>query len=225
MEQHHRVEPDNPALRKRLREKAPEIVIEAASVVLALLLAFAANAWHQSREDARAAARAHRGIVAEMTGNRQQLTATLDSVGKAIGRLQAALGKLQSGKDLGKSPVAVISPMSPLLPSSAAWTTAQATGTVGDFDYGWTLRVAKVYELQGLFLEAQQRVIYPPAPVAVPGMEVAGSPARRMFYSLQLQQELIEMEILQNFGSVLRQSYADLLDGSASVGQQRAVTH
>ena len=199
-------------LRSRLRAKAPEIVIEAMSVVFALLLAFAANAWHQSREDGRAAARAHQGIVAELKSNREQLADTRKSIDKAIERLQAAIAKLDAGKQLAQGPISIISPFSPLLPSSAAWSTAQATGTVGDFNYAWTLKVAKTYEMQALFLSAQQRVIYPPSPVAVAGMEQIGSPARRMYYTLQLQEELLNMRVLQSFAGALQQSYVGLLE-------------
>jgi hypothetical protein len=214
------VSPGAPPIRSRLREKTPEILIEAGSVVLALLLAFGANAWHQHREEVALAARAHSGIVNELQSNREQLDATRGSVGKAIGRLHAAIAKLDAGNDLDQSPIAIISPLSPLLPSSAAWGTAQATGTVGDFDYSWTLKVAKTYELQSLFLSAQQRVIYPPTPVAVPGMEQRDSPAQRMYYRLQLQQELLNMQVLSNFGSVLANSYSELLDPQ---GAEKAV--
>jgi hypothetical protein len=208
--------PDIAPIRSRLREKTPEILIEAGSVVLALLLAFGANAWHQHREETALAARAHQGIFTELKSNREQLDATRESVDKAIARLRAAITRVDAGNELDQSPIAIISPLSPLLPSSAAWGTAQATGTVGDFDYAWTLQVAKTYELQALFLSAQQRVIYPPTPVAVPGMEKAGSPARRMYYALQLQQELLNLQVLSNFGGVLAHSYGELLDAPAA---------
>ena len=39
------------SLRVRLREKLPEILIEAASVVIALLLALALNSWNDARHD------------------------------------------------------------------------------------------------------------------------------------------------------------------------------
>ena len=223
MEQADSPTPGATPMRRRLREKTPEILIEAASVVVALLLAFAANAWHQHAEDARLAARARAGIVAELQSNRAQLGVSRGSVSHAIERLHNAIGSLDAGHELNRSPVAIISPFSPLLPSSAAWSTAQATGTVGNFDYAWTLQVAKVYEMQALFLSAQQRVIYPPTPVAVPGMEQTGSSARRMFYTLQLQQELLNMEVLSNFGNALEQSYAGLLDppgADASAGKR-----
>jgi|GEM_PF-1091377 len=208
--------PDSSPVRSRLREKTPEILIEAGSVVLALLLAFAANAWHQHSQEIKLADRARQGIVAELTSNREQLDATRESADQAIARLQAAISRLEAGNDLDRSPVAIISPFSPLLPSSAAWSTAQATGTVGDFDYAWSLQVAKTYEMQTLFLSAQQRVIYPPTSVAVPGMEQSGSAARRMFYALQLREELLNMQVMSNFGAALEQSYAGLLGQNAA---------
>lgn len=199
-------------LRSRLREKTPEILIEASSVVLALLLAFGANAWHQHNEEAKLAARAHQGIVAELRSNRRQLDDTRASMGQAIAQLRAVIAGLKAGQSLEQSSASVNFPFAPLLPSSAAWQTAEATGTVGDFDYTWTLKVAKTYEMQVLFLAAQQRVIYPPTPVAVPGMEQAGSAAQRMFEMLQVKHELLGMQVLSDFGSALEQTYAGVLD-------------
>ena len=43
--------PARPHLRDRLREKLPEIVIEAGSVVLALLLALAINQWNERQQE------------------------------------------------------------------------------------------------------------------------------------------------------------------------------
>lgn len=203
-------------LRSRLREKTPEILIEASSVVLALLLAFGANAWHQHDEEARLAARAHQGIIAELRSNRAQLDETLASVVQAIVRLRATIAKFDAGQLPAPGSATMNIPFAPLLPSSAAWQTAQATGTVGDFDYAWSLKVAKTYEMQALFLAAQQRVIYPPTPVAVPGMEQVGSPAQRMFEMLQVKHELLSMEVLSSFGKALEQTYAGVLDTPAA---------
>ena len=201
--------PTTHPLRSRLREKTPEILIEAASVVLALLLAFGANAWHQHNEEAKLAARAHQGIIEELRSNRAQLDETRASMGHAIASLRASIARLKAGQSPEQGSANF--PFAPLLPSSAAWQTAQATGAVADFDYAWTLKVAKTYEMQTLFLAAQQRVIYPATPIAVPGMEQAGSAAQRMFDSLQVKHELLSMQLLSNFGSALEQTYAGVL--------------
>ena len=93
-------------LHSRLREKTPEILIEAASVVLALLLAFGANAWHQRDQEAKLAARAHQAIVAELCCNRAQLDQArvpVDAAGATMGRFEAdqplaqGSAQLQSG--------------------------------------------------------------------------------------------------------------------------------
>jgi hypothetical protein len=209
-------------LRSRLREKTPEILIEAASVVLALLLAFGANAWHQHDQEAKLAARAHQAIVAELRSNRAQLDQTRVSVDAAISNLGAAIARLEAGQPLTQGSATVGIPFSPLLPSSAAWQTAQTTGTVGDFDYAWTLKVAKTYEMQALFLTAQQRVIYPPTPTAVPGMEQAGSAAHRMFEMLQMKHELLNMRVLSSFGNALEQTYGGVLDPAAAPAPRKS---
>ena len=62
-----------PRLRERLREKLPEIVIEAGSVVLALLLALAVNQWNERQQENERAAIAHNAILAELRSNRQEI--------------------------------------------------------------------------------------------------------------------------------------------------------
>jgi len=66
------LEPGLP-LRRRLREKLPEILIEAASVVLALLLALGASAWHERNQDIERAQTARAAILAELRNNRTEL--------------------------------------------------------------------------------------------------------------------------------------------------------
>lgn len=208
---HHAVREIAP-LRTRLREKLPEILIEAMSVVLALLLAFAANSWHQHEQQARAADRAKQAITSELESNREQLRATRASIRHAITRLQQAIASVKAGNMPKGNATAIISPFSPLLPTAAAWHTAQTTGVVTSMDYAWILQVAKVHELETAFMKAQSRVIFPATPVSVSGMEVPGSAGARMFDLLRLKHELVSMKVLSSFGNELESSYAALLD-------------
>lgn len=196
-------------LRSRLREKLPEILIEAGSVVLALLLAFAANAWHEHSQRAEAAARARAAILTELASNREQLAGTVNSITASMSQMQKEIGALDKP---GGGMVSIKVPFHPLVPSSAAWHSAQTTGMVRDFDYAWMLKVAQVYDLQALFLQAQQEVMYPPTPVAVPGMEKPHSAARRFYGQMELKRYLLRMQVLASWGNALKRVYATALD-------------
>src|SRR5689334_4619331 len=73
----------------RLREKLPEILIEAASVVVAVLLAFAVDEWRDARAKREVAERAKRSIVSELQANRDELS-------RSFGENAAHLRDLQS---------------------------------------------------------------------------------------------------------------------------------
>ncbi|HET6724897.1 MAG TPA: hypothetical protein VFH85_02695 [Gammaproteobacteria bacterium] len=193
-------------LRYRLREKLPEILIEAGSVLLALLLAFAANAWHEHHERVELAAQARIAILDELASNRKFLDHSLATLDAAIEQARDRLNSPDKQTGMFRFPY------SSLLPSSAAWSSAQGTGAIRGVDYAWTLKIARVYELQNLFLRAQQRVMNPPTPAVVPGMEKAGSPARKLFHQLQLKQLLARMQVLANIGANLKRTYAAVLD-------------
>lgn len=209
-------------LRSRLHEKLPEILIEAASIVFVLLLAFAANSWHQHAQQADAAARAHRSIIAELQSNRDQLRATQASVDKAIKHLQQVLASL-SGQ--GKIDKHVNASISTWLPSSAAWNTALATGVTTHMDYAWVMKVARIEELQSLFTLAQRHVIWPPPPAPVRGMEKPGSPVSRMAAKYQVEWELINMRELSSFGASLEQNYDSLLHAPQAKPNRKPASH
>jgi len=88
--------------RSRPREKTPEMLIEAASVVLALLLAFGANAWHQRDQEAKLAARARQAIVAELRCNRAQLGQARVRVDAAITNPGATMARFEADQPLAQ---------------------------------------------------------------------------------------------------------------------------
>jgi hypothetical protein len=148
-------DPGRPSLATRLREKLPEILIEAASVVGAVLLALAIDAW---REEHRESARAEALLAAvedEIRSNRAELNRVLAVTAENRKRLSVLLA-------LADDPAAEASHEARLdlaLLSEAAWHTAQAGGTIARMAPGEAIRMAKVYELQSLFRDAQQRIV------------------------------------------------------------------
>jgi len=61
-----------------LRAKLPEILLEAASVLVAVLLAFAVDEWRDAREKRQLADRARSTVVAELRVNREELRGNID---------------------------------------------------------------------------------------------------------------------------------------------------
>ncbi len=185
------------SLRVRLREKLPEILIEAASVVIALLLALALNSWNDARHDRERAIAARAAILAELRANRAELVEAQPILKTIIGDLQAALDPdkpepRELKVNLGLS-----------LLSSGAWHAALATQAMQDMDFAWTTRVAKVYELQDNYLRVQN--------VAID--QVGSIPADKNLSSRSVAQSLIQRVItLSQLADGLARSYDTVLD-------------
>lgn len=142
-----------PPLRERLREKLPEILIEAGSIVIALLLAFAVNAWHDRQQENERAEDARNAIFVEPRANQQEIESARGKLKEIVATLQDAIDGSQPAThelsvNLGIS-----------LLSSAAWRTTLATQASQRLDFAWITRTAKLYELQDNFLRVQNSTI------------------------------------------------------------------
>ncbi|MBO9663806.1 hypothetical protein [Dokdonella sp.] len=140
-------------LRERLREKLPEILIEAGSIVIALLLAFAVNAWNERRQESERAEAARSAILAELRANQQEIDSARGTLKDIVATLQGALdGSKPATHELNVN-------LGISLLSSAAWRTTLATQTSQRIDFAWITRVAKLYELQDNFLRVQNAAV------------------------------------------------------------------
>jgi hypothetical protein len=79
------------SLRPRLREKLPELLLEAASVVFAVLLALAVDEWRETRSRNALAARARASILEEIRGNATELRNTRDNNRALLRHVEEAL--------------------------------------------------------------------------------------------------------------------------------------
>lgn len=165
-------------IRTRLLEKLPEILIEAASVVSALILALALNQWNESREIAARASSARAAILAELTENRGEIERARPALKAIVQDLRGVIGNKDSSVrqlnvNLGVS-----------LLSSAAWRAALATQATQTIDFQWMTKVAKVYELQDNYLRVQASAVEQltsiPADPDLAGPQVAGMLVSRM---------------------------------------------
>ena len=139
-------------LHMRLRDRLPEILIEAGSVVIALLLAQAAGIWHEQQQQQELASEARTAIVSEMRANEAELDKMRASMKMSIASLAA------TAQDKGAKDTKMSFSLYLALLSQSAWHASLDTGAMQHVDYGWTMKIAKVYELQELVLHAQSGV-------------------------------------------------------------------
>ncbi|HEX3865972.1 MAG TPA: hypothetical protein VHV78_04435 [Gemmatimonadaceae bacterium] len=133
----------------RLHIRVEQLVVETFSVVLGILLALAANTWHDSRAHAAQARDALVGIRAEVAANRVTLDAKLgyhvvmhDSLDALVARTH---GQEPPGGLLAIKGWNGISP--PRLVDNA-WQAAAATGAMQHIPAAMVLQLAKTYSLQ-----------------------------------------------------------------------------
>jgi hypothetical protein len=122
--QAERTESEAPAihpvrLRPRLREKLPELLLEAVSVVFAVLLALAVDEWRETRSREALAARARASILEEIRSNESELRNTRDNHRALLPQVEEALLQIQQKRDTSLQFNFKIA-----LLSSAAWNTA-----------------------------------------------------------------------------------------------------
>lgn len=196
--------PPRARLRERLRDKLPEIFIEAGSVVLALMLAFAINEWHDRRQEDERAAVAREAILRELHANASEITSTRNALAPILASLRGALDETQA------EPRKLEVNLNLSLLSSAAWHAALATQASQRIDFEWMTRVAKVYELQDNFLHVQEAAVDQLAALP-PGGDAGG---RRIAAAL-----LPRFSALAQLADGLAASYVDVFgDGAVRDG-------
>lgn len=134
-----------------LRAKLPELMVEAASVLLAVLLALAVDEWRQDRADRALARHAEQGIHEEIRLNREQLR-DVHANHLAIQRYFVAQ---RAAAQEEENPGSLSVDFSLALLSDAAWETARVTQAVHFMPYDKVTELARLYQLQRLYEEAQ----------------------------------------------------------------------
>ena len=138
----------------RLKDKLPELLLEAVSVVFAVLLALAVDEWRETRSRNALAERARAGILEEIRSNETELRSTLAENRALLLHIEQGLLRLEQKRDTSLQFHFEIA-----LLSSAAWNTAQMTQAANYLDFDWLRRVSDVYELQGLYVTSQSAVV------------------------------------------------------------------
>jgi hypothetical protein len=139
-----------------LKQQAPTLVVEAISVVFAVLLALAINEWRQGREEARIASEAMDRLRIEIQQNHDNLAAVLDQQAGAIDALGAVIEDLGAGR---KPDGELAFNFRTEQVRNAAWETALLTQAVRFIDFELVSSAADIYELQELVSSGVQRVL------------------------------------------------------------------
>jgi hypothetical protein len=180
----------------RIRPKLPEILIEATSVVCAVLLALAVDEYRQDRENASRAARARESIMAELRTNRELLRRSLASNRKALAAI-APDEKLGPGSETRLELGLVWYGL-----SSAAWQSAQNTQTMHFMDHNWLIKTAGLYETQLMYGRHQEDLFrHIGGAITEPDKRDAARAVRgRLYMLLQVAESLI-----RNYDAALAQ--------------------
>lgn len=135
-----------------LRSRFPELAVEAAMVVFALAVALGVDEWREDRQNEELAARALDGIAAEIRSNRSELSANAQAN-------QELLVRVREARRGGVLPEDFNVTFEYSLISSSAWESAQVTRATQFIPLEQVQTLAKLYGLQNLFLESQDRVM------------------------------------------------------------------
>jgi hypothetical protein len=138
---------------RRLRAKLPEILIEACSVALAVVLALWANDWSDNRRLDAQASELKAAVASELRSNLADLADSRPGLQRAIDDAHHYL------EPDGRQVHSLQFNVRLSLLSAAAWQTVQSSNAVQRLEPDWRIRVAKVYELQALYQRQQESTL------------------------------------------------------------------
>jgi hypothetical protein len=186
------------SLRTRIGEKLPEIIIEAIFLALAVLAAFAIDAWRVERQQKSDAAIAMASIRAELLENQATVKATLADIKTSLNAIAPMLEAAE--KPPAQSRIKVGFAFALL--STASWTMAQNNQSLTHVDSQQSTSLAKLYELQNWFNEAQRRALHVITELSI--HDSGDWPGVRQ----HLVRAKSEFEFLDKTGEALLQEYA-----------------
>jgi hypothetical protein len=191
----------------RLRTKLPEILIEAASIVVAVLLAFAVDEWRDARAKRQLAERARASVLAELRANHEELLGTHAANARQLESLQHTLDLLAADPKARKTSVELAFSGAQL--SDAAWETTRTTQAIQLLPFEWVLEIARVYEVQALYKTAQLDMLQRTRAAVAAFGTTRNVPEIVAPLGSQLQ-------TFQSLGDQLRTAYEKVLGGGAA---------
>jgi len=143
--------PPRPRLRDHIREKLPEIAIEAFSVALAVGLALAIDNWKEDRSLNRQANALRQAVAAEMRSNLDELQRVLPKINSNLAEAEHVVKSETDAEQPSRLEVT-----SAVLTAAAWQTTQNSNNAVERLSPAWRIKVAKAYELQELYQRQQE---------------------------------------------------------------------
>jgi hypothetical protein len=140
----------------RIADRLPTLLAEVASVVFAVLLALALDAWWDGRERARLADQTLAVVAREIRGNREELRPAAEAPSTA--RVVAALDSAITAYREDREPESLGVNWDVALLSSAGWETAQLTGVIQDMELDRVIDLAQLYEMQRFYSRYQEQL-------------------------------------------------------------------
>jgi hypothetical protein len=137
-----------------MKSKLPELTLEAAFVVFAVLLALGVDEWRENRTNQKLADRTRDSIIEEIHTNYLELISTRSLHDSLLIQLNNDLIDLKNDSSI---PINVDFSVSLL--STAAWHTAQMTQATHFLDLSWIIEVSRLYELQELYEVRQNSLV------------------------------------------------------------------
>ncbi len=186
------------SLRARIVEKLPEIIIEAVFLTLAVLTAFAIDAWRLERQQKVDTAIAIASIRAELRENQASVKATLANIKSSLDAIIPIVETEQKPPADSRIKVG----FSIALLSTASWNMAQSNQSLTHMDSQQSTILAKLYELQTWFNDAQRRALHVITELSL--HDNSDWPGVRQ----HLLRAKLEFEFLSNTGEALLQEYA-----------------
>lgn len=135
-----------------LRRKAPELALEALSVVFAVLVALGVDEWRENRQNQERADRALVAITGEVRSNRAELEENLANN-------VALLGTINEAARADSLPPGLNISYEYSLLATSAWETAQVAQATQFIPLERVQSLARLYGLQRLFEESQGEVM------------------------------------------------------------------
>jgi hypothetical protein len=136
----------------KLREKFPELMLEAGMVVLAVLAALAVEEWRDVRQQHELADRALAVVLAEIQANAAEL-------GRNRAGNQTLLDDVVAADRAGELPDDFNLTFEYSLISTSGWETARVTQATHFMPIERVQELSQLYGLQGLYQSAQDKVL------------------------------------------------------------------
>jgi hypothetical protein len=139
----------------RVRDKLPEITLEAFSVLLAVFCALGVDQWRETCAQKAQGELARQRITSEVRRNTSEIEQSIPNHEQVLTNLDAGIEALERGDEI--SQVGANFEMSTY--SDSAWETAKSTQTLNYVEFDWVVEITEFYELLEHCQASQREVL------------------------------------------------------------------